>query len=124
MEMNHILEGLHGPGSFRFIIQPLIAVLLGFRDGKLDALLRKPPYFLSLLSSSNQRKTNLKSGIASIIKPLILAWGMDTAFQVFVLGTWSPFQATFVGILLVALPYILVRGLTNRTMTGTTSHGP
>ncbi len=120
---NHILEGLHGPGKFRFFVQPLIAIILGIRDGRLDAKSMRPPYFLSLLTASHHRESIAKDGFTSIMKPSLLAWVIDTLFQIFVLSSWNPFQAILVGFLLVALPYILTRGLTNRTMTGVI-HGP
>ena len=40
---------LTGPGSFRFIFQPIVAILLGMRDGLLDARAGRPPYLYSLL---------------------------------------------------------------------------
>jgi hypothetical protein len=124
MDVGNIFEGLHGPGKFRFFMQPLMAIFLGIRDGKIDAEFRRPPYFLNLLKSSHQRTFLVKNGFTSIMKPFILAWMMDTAFQIFVLGSWSPFQATIVGILLIALPYIIVRGVTNRTMKGIEHYEP
>jgi hypothetical protein len=124
MDFHNIFEGLHGPGRFRFIVQPLIAIFLGFRDGKVDATLGRSPYLLNILTSTHHRGSVIKDGLMSIIKPIILAWCMDTAFQIFVLGSWSPFQATLVGVLLVALPYILIRGMTNRTLTRAGHHGP
>jgi hypothetical protein len=42
---------LSGPGHMRFLIQPLVAVLLGLRDGKLDVEAGKPPFALSLWAS-------------------------------------------------------------------------
>ena len=31
--MDYILELLAGPGAFRFVIQPILAILMGARDG-------------------------------------------------------------------------------------------
>jgi hypothetical protein len=117
MDFNNIFEGLQGPGSFRFILQPLMGLYFGLRDGKADARDNRPPYFVRLISSSENRIPLLKEGYTAIMRPFALAWVMDTAFQIFYLGHWSPFQAVFVAVLLVAFPYVLVRGLTNRTMT-------
>ncbi len=111
---HEIGEGLHGPGKFRFIIQPLIAILLGYRDGKSDALYGRPPYFIHLLTATGERSQILKSAMSSIMKPILLAWVMDTLFQFLVIGRWNPFQALIVGFLLVALPYIIFRGTVNR----------
>jgi hypothetical protein len=40
----HLLARLSGPGAFRFVLQPLVAVLLGIRDGRADAKAGRPPY--------------------------------------------------------------------------------
>jgi hypothetical protein len=112
--VNEIGQGLHGPGKFRFIIQPLIAIVMGYRDGRSDAHFGKPPYFVHLLTATGERSQIIKSAMSSIMKPLLLAWLMDTLFQLLVLGRWNPFQALIVGFLLVALPYIIFRSTVNR----------
>lgn len=112
--MHDIVQGLHGPGKFRFFIQPLIAILLGFRDGRLDAKEGRPPYFLHLLKNPQLRPELWKSGFSSFAKPFILAWIVDTAFQILVLGHWNPFEALIVALCLIVLPYAMARGLTNR----------
>ena len=40
---------LTGPGRFRFVLQPVVAILLGIRDGLLDARAGRPPYLYNLL---------------------------------------------------------------------------
>ena len=39
-----IPKRLAGPGRFRFILQPLIATILGIRNGLADARAGRPPY--------------------------------------------------------------------------------
>lgn len=108
-----ILQGMHGPAKFRFILQPLIAIILGIRDGKKDAKLGKRPYFLHLISNPIS-SGYWKDGLKSIYKPLILSWLMDTLFQLLIIKHWSPMEAGLVGSFLVAIPYLLSRGISNR----------
>lgn len=35
---------LHGPGRARFILQPLIAIILGVKDGRFDVVAGRPAY--------------------------------------------------------------------------------
>ena len=41
--MDYILELITGPGTLRFVIQPVLAILLGIRDGRNDAKAGKTP---------------------------------------------------------------------------------
>lgn len=115
--LEQIVEGLHGPGKFRFLIQPLVALLLGIRDGKGDARAGRPPYLLHLLTNPKLRPELWRSGLKTAWKPFALAWSMDTLFQVFILGHWNPFQALSVGTLLIAIPYAAARGISNRALS-------
>ena len=61
--IDYILALLSGPGTFRFVIQPAIAILLGLRDGRNDAKSGRPPYFRGQLLDKGKRKESLKGGI-------------------------------------------------------------
>ncbi len=39
-----------GPGRFRFILQPAVAILLGLRGGLADARAGRPPYLEDVLT--------------------------------------------------------------------------
>src|SRR5882724_7350362 len=45
-----------GPGRFRFVLQPVMAILLGWRDGRADARAGRPAYPYGLLVSGEKRK--------------------------------------------------------------------
>jgi len=70
--MDYVSEVLAGPGTFRFVIQPVIAVLLGARDGRNDAKSGTPPYLHRLLFKSGDRTDSLKVGLRAIALPLII----------------------------------------------------
>ena len=111
-------EGLEarmtGPGKGRFILQPLIAIALGVRDGITDAKQGKPPYFIRVLFKSERKLYVLKTGIKSIATPLTVGIVLDMILQ------WVIFQGVYLlpaiiaGTILVAFPYALARGLSNR----------
>jgi hypothetical protein len=107
---------LRGSGQLRFFIQPIVALLLGIRDGRLDARLGTPPYFLELLVSTGRRIAIFRRGWKAITIPFVVAFTVDALLQVFMLGVLRPLSAVFAGLVLIALPYLVSRGLTNRLM--------
>ncbi len=109
-----ISERVTGPGHLRFIIQPLIAVLLGIRDGRLDAGAGIPPYLYRIVFEPEQRRAALRGGLQALVKPLVIAMVMDGIIQVYVLRHFSLVGTLLVGGLLVGLPYALARSVTNR----------
>lgn len=105
---------LSGPGRFRFIVQPLVAIILGIRDGRLDAKAGRPAYLISVFFTRGERREALKSGTKSFIKPFVVSVVLDIVVQFFLFRDVRIWSAFVVGTLLIALPYSLARGLTNR----------
>lgn len=103
-----------GPGRLRFIVQPIVAILLGIRDGRRDAKAGRPPYFFSILVGSQPRRETVANGLTTLSKPLAIAVLLDLVLQYFIFGSVRIWHAVVVGSLLVALPYIAARGLVNR----------
>jgi hypothetical protein len=105
---------MSGPGKGRFVLQPLVAIALGIRDGMADAKQGKPPYFIRVLFTSERKLYVLKTSLKRIATPLTIGIVLDMILQ------WVIFQAVFLlpaviaGTILVALPYSLARGLSNR----------
>jgi len=111
-------EGLEarmsGPGKFRFILQPIMSIGLGIRDGIADAKQGNPPYFIQILFKSENKLTALKSGLKNAAFPLGLGVVLDFVFQWLIFHFLYVIPALLAGTILVALPYSLTRGLTNR----------
>lgn len=105
---------LTGPGRFRFILQPLVAILLGIRDGRLDAKAGRRPYVIAALFVREGRKDALLSGIKTFSKPFVVSVILDVIFQFYLFHHVRFWSAVVVGTLLIALPYSIARGLTNR----------
>lgn len=108
---------LSGPGRLRFIIQPIVAIVLGMRDGRLDAAAGRPPYFWSVLFQRPTRRASLMEGLRAMMLPLIVAIIIDLVLQYFIFRSVRLWHAVVVGAVLIALPYIAARAFTNRLVT-------
>jgi len=101
-------------GRLRFILQPLLAILLGVRGGIADTKAGNPPYLFGLLFTSGQRRNLLRSAGEAI--GILLAMGiiLDVVFQMVLYREVHPGAALLIGPILICTPYALSRALTNR----------
>ncbi|HRI86521.1 MAG TPA: hypothetical protein PK536_13845 [Ignavibacteria bacterium] len=104
---------LSGPGSLRFILQPLISAFFGIKDGITDAKLGNDPFLISLFNSDD-RKAKIKEAVKSVGKVFIIAIILDVIFYYIISGTFAPLQSLLIGTTLVFIPYSIARGLANR----------
>jgi hypothetical protein len=108
-----ILDRPGGPMTFRFILQPTMAVIAALRDGVGDARLGRRPYLWALMhgvSDPKGRSGRLWEGVISTSRILILGVVMDIIYQWKVLDTFYPGQAAVIAVLLAFVPYVLLRG--------------
>jgi hypothetical protein len=108
-----ILDRPGGPMTFRFILQPAMAIIAALRDGFHDARLGRRPYIWALIHGvrgSGGRSGRLWEGIVSTARILILGVIMDIIYQWKVLDTFYPGQSAVIAILLAFIPYLLLRG--------------
>ena len=103
-----------GPGRFRFILQPTLAILLGVRAGLADAREGNPPYLFGLLFDAGRRKELLRNGVPAISTLLALGIMMDVVFQLLIYKAVHPGVALLVGPIFICAPYALARSLTTR----------
>lgn len=108
---------LHGPGHFRYIGQPLIALLLGFRDGRMDFRAGRPPYFVALGVRPGSRLWILRDTIRGIGVPFIVGIVINSLLQSCILNRVHLGIAAVSSLLLIAFPYTIARGATNRIMS-------
>ena len=108
-----------GAFQFRLILQPLAAVILGVRFGIKDAKRGDKPFFQALVHEGG-RGAMLARAARDALLPLLLAFVIDSILQRLINGHIRPLVALIVGGLLVFLPFLIVRALTNRIW----SHGP
>jgi len=103
-----------GAGRLRFILQPMIAVILGIRGGLADAKAGNHPYIFGLLFGAGTRRELLRSGVAAIRNMVALGIIMDIAFQLVLYHSVHPGAAVVIGPILICFPYALSRALTTR----------
>ncbi len=105
---------LDGPLHFRFIAQPLIAIIYAIIDGLKDAKAGKVPYFWAVVTSPEHRRELLKDGWKHFGKIFIIAIILDIVYQIKVHHTVYPGETLLVALVLAVVPYVLLRGPVNR----------
>ena len=116
--LEDIPKRLAGPGRFRFILQPSVAIFLGIRSGLADARAGRPPYLYGILLDTAMRRGLLRSGFESVVNLLLMGVLLDSVFQWVILGASYPGAALVVGPVLIAAPYSIARALSNRVARG------
>ena len=109
-----VLSRLSGPGRLRFIFQPTVAILLGARDGVKDARAGAIPYLQALFSRGSDRLGLLRSARASTQNLVMIAILLDMISQYIIFREVRPGAALLVGPVLIAIPYSISRGISNR----------
>jgi|SRR5712675_2966687 len=105
-----------GPLAMRFVMQPIVASLLGIRAGRADARHGRPPYFWSIFKSGDihDRRALLRDGWGDVGKMFCVAIALDVVYEFVVFHWVYPIQALIVACLLALLPYLVLRGIANR----------
>jgi hypothetical protein len=116
--LEDIPKRLTGPGRFRFILQPLIASILGIRNGRADARAGRAPYLKGLLTDREHRGELAREGFWTIANLLLMGILLDSIFQWMILGQSYPGAALVVGPVLITTPYAIARALANRAARG------
>jgi hypothetical protein len=107
-----LLARFTGPGRMRFVFQPIMASLLAVRDGRRDAATHQPPFLAAFLSSHGKKMW--REALGSTRDLIAIAILLDVLSQALILGEVHPGAALIVGPVLIAVPYALVRALSNR----------
>ena len=105
---------LTGPGRFRFLLQPTLAITLGIGAGRADARSGRPPYLYALLRGSQGRRELLLEAYRAIAHLVLMGVLVDSVCQWLILGASYPGAAIVVGPVLIAFPYAVARALANR----------
>lgn len=116
--MENLIGRVHGPLTFRLILQPAMAILYAILDGRKDARAGKAPYFWALFTNPGHRRDMLREGWKSVSKVFILALIIDAVYQYIVQRWIYPGEMVLVAILLAIVPYLALRGPVNRLLRG------
>lgn len=109
-----LLARISGPLHLRLFMQPAMALVLGIRDGLKDSSQNKPAYMWSIFTMPGHRLELLKAGLKSVAKVLIAAILLDATYQMIALHWFYPGEAILVALTLAFVPYLFIRGPTNR----------
>jgi hypothetical protein len=112
-----LIGRLHGPFSFRFVLQPLMAAIYAAHDGLSDAREGRPPYFWTIFTRSAQRWKLLREGLRRERRVILLGVVMDLLYQLIVFRSLHVFELAIVVLALAFVPYTLLRGTVNRIAT-------
>jgi hypothetical protein len=112
-----LIGRLQGPLRFRFVLQPLAAVILAIRVGIRDTREGRPPYFFWLVfTDAARRKELIRLAWQDIGKVFVFAFVLDVVYQLIVHRWVYPGQALIVATALAVTPYLLVRGPVTRIL--------
>ena len=112
--LDELPQRLTGPGRFRFILQPVLAIILGIRGGLTDAGAGRPAYIYGLLFSGAHRGEYARGGLSDIRILVAMGIVLDAVSQLLIYHQVHPVAAMVVGPVLICLPYSAARALTNR----------
>ncbi len=105
---------LDGPLHFRFILQPVMALIFATLDGLKDAKAGKPAYFWAIFTRPEQRKELWKDGWKHFGKIFILGIILELIYQLKFQRTFYIGEMLVVALVLAVVPYVLLRGPVNR----------
>jgi hypothetical protein len=111
-----LTQRINGSFSLRLILQPCMALLFAFRDGRQDAKDGASPYLQSVHFQPRERRETFASAWASVGKVMTIAFVLDCVFQFVSAGNISVIEALIMALLLCAVPYTLARGPAARLM--------
>ena len=115
--INKIFARLTGPMNFRFIFQPLAAILYGIKDGKMDAKAGEPPFIFDFIRNPHKRERNIKRALKRLLIPIIVGILLDGIAQHLIFKNVNIIGAVLMGTFIMGLPYSLARGISNRIFT-------
>lgn len=105
---------LTGPMAFRFVMQPLVALCLGIRDGLKDSKSGTPPFIFDLVFTPKNRALQLKSAWKTLMIPIFVGVALDAVAQYLIFRSVRLIPAIIVGTLIMGIPYSLARAAANR----------
>ena len=118
----NFLARLDGPMHFRFVVQPLVAMILGARAALRDARAGEPPFLWAILSRRQGRSERMKGALRDLSSVLVVAALLDATYQVVEHRSIFVLELAFTVAVLALVPYVLVRGPLSRLVRLARSH--
>ncbi len=114
--VSRVVGRLHGPLSFRLVLQPLTAAVYALLAGLRDARRGCSPYLWAVVTERGQRTKLLRQCWHDMAKVFIFAVLVDFIYEFIVFRRLYPLESLFVAAVLALCPYLLLRGPVNRAM--------
>lgn len=110
-----LIGRLSGPLTMRLFLQPGIAAIFAVRDGLRDARQGRPPHFWRLVTGPPEaQRRRARETWKAVFKVFTIAVVLDCVYQVLALRWIYPLESIVTATILAIIPYVLLRGLTNR----------
>jgi hypothetical protein len=103
-----------GPMSFRFFLQPAMALLAALPDGIADARQGHSSFFWTDRGDPTVQHGRLRQGLTSTARVVLLGISMDVIYQLRALDQFYPAEAVMMAILLAVIPYFVFRWIVER----------
>ena len=115
---------LSGPGRLRFVVQPMVAIFLGVRDGAKDTRERIPTFLWALAFHKQHRMKMLANAWSSAGDLIAIAILLDLISQFLIFREIRPGAALLLGPALISVPYAVARTFGNRISRILRGHQP
>ena len=115
--VTEMIGRIDGPMSLRLLMQPCMAALFAFRDGRKDANRAEAAFGWALFTRPEHRAFLLHDGWKGFSRVFVLAILLDLVYQYVAIGGFRPLQAVATACFLAMVPYVLLRGPFNRLVT-------
>jgi hypothetical protein len=112
--VGNLIGRLHGPLTFRLLLQPTMAAILAIRAGLQDARNGRPAYGWALFQDAAARRHLLHEGWRAVTMVFTVAIIIDMLYQLIVFHWVYPGEAVVVAAILAFVPYVVIRGPANR----------
>jgi hypothetical protein len=109
-----VVDRLHGPLKFRFLMQPAMAAIFAIRAGLADGRAGRPAFLWTVFTKPESRAYLLKDGWKDVAKVFVVAFIMDMIYQYMVTRHVRPLRALLVAAVLCFIPYLFIRGPVSR----------
>jgi hypothetical protein len=109
-----IADRIHGPMTFRFYLQPTMALIAAIPDGINDARNGHSAFFWTAHGDPDVRHGRLREGLTATARIVLLGLSMDVIYQYRVLDHFYPAEAAVMAIMLAVIPYFVFRWIVER----------
>jgi hypothetical protein len=110
----NLVGRLGGPMSFRFLIQPAVAILFAVRAGVNDARQNNPTFLGCALSNPRSWSPRMRQSWKDVGTVFIVALVLDSIYQVVVHSGIFALELLITATVLALAPYMVLRDLVSR----------